>query len=1145
MPKSLELLFDRRFWPLFWTQFLGAMNDNFFKNAMALLILYELATAGGATLVTAAAGVFILPFFLFSSLAGQCADRFERAGLTKKIKMAEIIIMTAGATSLFAGNITALFAVLFLMGTQSTFFGPIKYGILPDILRRDELMAGNALIEAGTFLAILLGTIAGGLMILQEFGVETVSIGVLLMAALGWSTSLRIQTVPIANQDLPIEANILRSTWALIKELRAERSLWLAALGVSWFWFVGAVFMTQVPNLTKEVIGGNEQTVTLFLAAFSIGIGIGSFLASKLTQGRITVAPVPLAAIGMAVFAIDLYVAAANYADIGASRQAAGAALIGPGEFLSDFAGWRIFFDLVAVSIAGGLYVVPLFTAIQAWADPKKRARTIAGVNVINALFMTGSAIITLILFNLGADVPMVLGLLGLANIAAAIIIAKLLPQELLRSCILTLFKLCFRLKINGLEHLSAGRDRRVIVVNHASFLDAPILLAILPDKPVFAINTEIAKRWWLRPLLPLCETFAMDPTNPLATKELIAKVKAGRPLVIFPEGRLSVTGNLMKIYDGPAMIADKADADLLPVRLAGVERSFFSRLQPHQVKRTLFPKIEVTFQPPQPLRLPAGLAGKKRREAAGLALYDVMSDLIFQTSLKNGTLFEAIWDGAKISGFGRTIVEDPDGNGFSYRRLFAGAALLGERFERHLAGQDRAVPVGLMLPNTKAVAASFLGLQLKGRIPAMLNFTSGGQALNAAIQTAQVKTVITSKRFVEMADLSALVGKLQADILYLEDVAGDVTAFDRVRALLTSRKAGRDHQTHRPDPDATAVILFTSGSEAAAKGVALSHRNILSNIAQVQARTDLGLDDRFFNALPNFHSFGLTGGLILPLVAGIPVFLYPSPLHYRFIPEMVYGANSTVLFGTDTFLQGYGRNAHAYDFRSLRYVIAGAEPVKAETRAMWMEKFGQRILEGYGVTECAPSLALNTEMHNRTGTVGRLLPAIDHRLDAVEGIEDGGRLWVKGPNIMRGYIMPDRPGEIQAPEAGWHDTGDIVSIDAEGFVTIKGRAKRFAKIGGEMISLTAVERLAQELWPDHEHAVVARPHARKGEELVLVTTKNGAERSAIQARVKATSRSELMLPASIIVRDTLPLLGTGKRNYPAIQAMVSELVAG
>ena len=436
------------------------------------------------------------------------------------------------------------------------------------------------------------------------------------------------------------------------------------------------------------------------------------------------------------------------------------------------------------------------------------------------------------------------------------------------------------------------------------------------------------------------------------------------------------------------------------------------------------------------------------------------------------------------------------------------------------------------MLPNANGAAATLLGMMSAGRVPAMINFTAGVANVQAACTAAEVRTIVTSRAFVERARLDKLVEALaeKARIIYLEDLRATVSSVDKIRGLVRYRRALVPR-----DPDEPAAILFTSGSEGTPKGVVLSHRNMLCNAAQAAARIDFGRTDKVFNTLPVFHAFGLTVGLVLPLVSGVPVFLYPSPLHYRIVPELVYGANATILFGTDTFLSGYARAAHPYDFRSVRYVLAGAEPVKEATRRLWSEKFGLRILEGYGVTETAPALALNTPMFNRFGTVGRLLPGIEARLEPVPGVEEGGRLYVRGPNVMLGYLKSDQPGVLVPPEEGWHDTGDIVTIDRDGFVTIKGRAKRFAKIGGEMISLAAVESLASELWPDAQSAVVTEPDPRRGERLVLVTEKKGATRAVFQAYAKSKGASDLLAPAEVMVVDKLPVLGSGKADLVGV----------
>jgi acyl-[acyl-carrier-protein]-phospholipid O-acyltransferase/long-chain-fatty-acid--[acyl-carrier-protein] ligase len=540
----------------------------------------------------------------------------------------------------------------------------------------------------------------------------------------------------------------------------------------------------------------------------------------------------------------------------------------------------------------------------------------------------------------------------------------------------------------------------------------------------------------------------------------------------------------------------------------------------------------------PVKLTVDPALKGRYRRQAAGAALYGIMSDLVFRTTSTDRTVFQAVIAAANTHGFKRVAVEDPVTGALTYKRLLVGAAILGAKL-MPLAPEGSAV--GVMLPNANGAVVTLLGLMSAGRVPAMINFTSGAANILAACKAAQLSTIVTSRTFIEKARLDNLIAALasKVSIVYLEDIRPTITLADKIRGLLHAYKPLVPRKA-----DDWAAILFTSGSEGVPKGVVLSHRNMLANAAQAAARIDFGRQDKVFNVLPVFHSFGLTVGVVLPLVSGVRIYLYPSPLHYRTVAELVYGVNATIMFGTDTFLNGYARVAHPYDFRSLRYILAGAEPVKESTRKTYMEKFGLRILEGYGVTETAPALALNTPMFNKFGTVGRLLPGMEARLEKVEGVEEGGRLFVRGPNVMLGYLKVDRPGVLEPPPEGWHDTGDIVTLDAQGFVTIKGRAKRFAKIGGEMISLAAVEALAGDLWPNALSAVVSMPDARKGERLILVTQQKDATRSQFQAYAREHGASELMLPSEILVLEKMPMLGSGKADLLSLAKLMQERAA-
>jgi acyl-[acyl-carrier-protein]-phospholipid O-acyltransferase/long-chain-fatty-acid--[acyl-carrier-protein] ligase len=1117
----------RRFAPLFWCQFFSAFGDNFLKTALVFLILFQVAGENSGALITLAGATLIVPFFFLSGLGGELADRYDKAFVAQRLKLFEIAVATLAVAGFAFHSITLLFIAVFLYGTIASLFGPIKYGILPDHLARAELPSGNALVEGGTFLAILLGTIVAGLAA-RDGGNPIHFAWLMIVSSIAcWIASRFIPPTGEGAPQLAINRNIFVSTGALIKYVRAEPRLWWGAMVTSWFWLVGALVLSLLPPLVTFTIGGSEGVVTVFLTIFSVAVAIGSGLAAWLAHGRIILLPTLFGAVLLGVFGLDL--------GWTASTIVQSASPLGIAAYFASPHSIHIGIDLAWLAIAGGLFIVPTFSAVQAWAGADHRARVVAAVNVLNAAFMVVGAIILAVLQKLGLSVSILFALIGVANLIVAVFIARTMPASWLNDLLSIIFRAFFRLEVTGLENVAKAGDNAIIAMNHVSFLDAPIAMSLLPKRPVFAVDVAISQQWWIQPFLPFVRTMALDPLKPMALRTIINAVRDGNMLVIFPEGRITLTGSLMKIYDGAAMIADKSDAMVVPVRIEGPEKTIFSRLKSTQVRRRLFPKIKVTILEPVKMNVNPELKGRKRRQAAGAALYDVMSNLMFRTAPIDRTVIEAVIEAAKIHGGKWPAIEDPTSGRLTYKRLLQATRILGAKL-MPLALEGRAI--GVMLPTSNGAAVTVLALMSGGRVPAMINFTSGAANILGACRAAQVDTILTAHAFVEKARLEKLIGAIekQVHIVYLEDIRKTVSFSDKLRGALRAKKPLVARK-----PDDWAVVLFTSGTEGTPKGVVLSHRSVLANVAQAEARIDFGREDRLFMALPAFHSFGFMGGIVLPLISGVPTYLYPSPLHYRTVPELVYGICATYMFGTDTFLAGYARMANAYDFRSLRYIVAGAEPIKETTRRIYLEKFGMRILEGYGVTETSPVLALNTPMFNKFGTVGRLLPGMQARLEKVEGVDEGGRLWVKGPNVMVGYLRADKPGVLEPPPEGWYDTGDIVTIDEQGYIAIKGRAKRFAKVGGEMISLAAVEMLAAELWPNYISAVAAVPDARKGERLILVTDKHGATRVDFQAFARAKHASELMFPSEVIVLDKLPLLGSGKPDLLALQKLVQE----
>ena len=1125
-----DRVLNKRFLPLLSSHFLSALNDSFVRTLFFFFVTYQMSMSAPIALIPAIIA-FALTFCVGSTVAGSWADKISKKNFLIYARLIEIVVAAGAYFASDWKSVTLFVLVAGMMGFLMACLRVANYALMPDLIVEKNLVKGNAWIKSATLIGSSLSALA--LSVVLKMGVEPASLGWVMLGvavlSFGLTTLLPVQKA--VDPDSILVKNPLDVFNAVSDSLRFKYDKWTYIIGIAWFWVIGVLVMMLSSEYGQTILKA-RWSVIAFLSAgvFPVGYLIGAITSVILSKKRTLGGQVVWVGVLISLALFDFSFATRALHNIETTNLSVFKFLTQHGRY------WRVLIDVLAMGVLFAMYSIPFYTLLQKTTPKKIMGRMMSFSGLINALTVSGALLVVLSLRLLGISLVGVVVTFAFANLIMTAYMVRLLPVASRRRLVRKFLMWIFRAKISGLENLEKASKRALIVTNHTSFMDVLLISAFVDKQIVFTISEQKMSKLVVKFMTSLVDVRPLDARSPMAVKTMVEELRQDKLCMIFPQGLVEGGNSRMKIYEGAAMMAMMGDAPVLPIKITGASYTFFSRVIGKRCERRWFPKISLDVLPPVSFQYPEDMPNREKREKSSSKLYDIVTNMAFETYDMNRTTFETVADCMKMRGRFYPILEDTNRQPTKFMALFLKCAVLGRLIQK-MAPNDKTV--GVMIPTSSACALAVMGLHAMGKVPAMINFTSGLKAIVATCKTVGIETVITAHKVVSLAKLEPVVEELEKNgvkVLYLEDAKPLLRTWDKVvgiaYAIAPKAMYRRVKKKMNITPDDPAVVLFTSGSEGLPKAVFLTHKNILANCLQTFSRFDVTEKDVFLNCLPMFHSFGLTIGMFLPFVWGLKTFLYPTPLHYRIIPEIAASCRATIFFSTDTFLSGYARCANPYDFNSLRIVAGGAEKIKDETRKVWQEKFGVRVLEGYGATECSPIISVNTFLHQRNGSVGRLVPGIEYKLVPVEGIKEGGELWLKGPNVMKGYMRHSDPLKLDPPKDGWYDTGDIVDVDEDGFIFIKGRCKRFAKIGGEMVSLLAVEQVIAKEFPDTILGAVNIPDEKKGEQIVLITTNKEITKERLIELFKRVGMTELGLPTRIITTDEPPLLGTGKFDY-------------
>ena len=1111
------LLRDRGFHSFLWTQFLGAFNDNLCKMVVSMRAVDVAAGSGGKYLALAGA-VFVLPFLLFSGYAGRLADAMSKRRVLIAVKAFEIGVMGLGIAVFLSTRIELMLAVLFLMALHSTVFSPAKYGIVPEIVADGDLSRANALLEMSTFVAIVLGTAVGSVIFARFPKIAgPVMLGV---AVTGFVTSLRITRVRPSGAAGGFQWNPFAEVIAGTKQLRRDWPLFMTVIAISYFWFLGALFQMDLLLFGKEVLHASDLRVGLMVTCLALGIGAGSMLAGRWSGDKVELGLVPLGSLGMGAGSVALYLARGSYA-------------------------WSVA-SLAFLGIASGLFIVPLNAFLQQRGAPTEKGRLIATNNFWNTVgLLAASATLWSLqdVFKVGAD--RIVLWFGLATVVVTVLIADTVPDFLVRFVLWLLTHTFYRIRVRGAQNVPQ-RGPALIVANHVSHVDGFLIGACIQRFLRFMVwrpyYESKALGWFLR-LTKCIPVGAALRENVASIRQAREELARGHVVCIFAEGAITRTGNMLPFHRGFEKIAEGMDVPIVPVHLDGVWGSIFSfaggRFFRKWPRRIPYP-VTVTFGAP--------MAAASTAQEVRQAIQELGSECAAARQTASDTLpLRAVRSLRK--NWGKLAMADSTGRELTSGRALAASVLLARWVRRHCAGQEM---IGLVLPASCGGALANIAVAMAGKVAVNLNFTAGREAMESAAAQCGLKTILTAKAFLAKAKIGQM-----AAMVFVEDILAVQTGGAKLRALIAARMMPARWLVARQSPDSPATVIFSSGSTGVPKGVVLSHYNIISNIEAIAQVFPIGAADRIVGSLPFFHSFGFTVTIWFPLLAGSGVVYHPNPLDAKGIGALVEKYRATFLLSTPTFCAGYVRKCAPREFASLRHVLVGAEKLREPVARAFRETFGVEPREGYGSTEMAPVVAVNTpdfdggrysQTGTRAGTVGHPLPGVAVKIVDAEtfaplGADREGLLLVKGPNRMLGYLgRPDLTAE--ALRDGWYNTGDIAMLDDDGFVRITDRLSRFSKIAGEMVPHLKVEEAIAPWIGEHRALVTGIPDGARGERLVALYTDPALAPVELWRRLQESDLPRLWTPKreDIFQVEAIPVLGSGKIDLRGARKMAVEL---